>query len=195
VYIEEETPMTNPVIVIYTGCMYAGKSTALYNAYIKALENNKKVVGIKPSTDNRYGDNVIKTHTMKTIPASVVKSISPYISTEEWKEIDFGADVFLIDEVQFFKSNIVDFVKRLRNVDKEIHIAGLDMDYKGNSFGSMPELMTLANKVIKFEAVCSQCNLLNATMTYRKQEITNDGQILVGGSDIYESRCYNCWKK
>jgi thymidine kinase len=88
----------------------------------------------------------------------------------------------------------VDFIKRLLNVGKEIHVAGLDMDSKGNSFGSMPEIMTLANKVIKFEGICKNCGILNATRTYRKLEVENKEQVLIGGEDIYECRCYNCWK-
>ena len=175
--------------------MYAGKSSCLHKAYVDSIAAGKTVVAIKPAIDNRYSVTAIKTHDGKEIPQNVVVSMSVYMQQEEWKNINFGADVFLIDEAQFFKTPIVDFVKRLRNVDKEIHIAGLDMDYKGNSFGSMPELMILANKVLKFQAKCAGCGLINATMTFRKQEIDNDGQILVGGTDVYESRCFNCWKK
>ena len=186
--------MLNPKIFVYTGPMYAGKSTGLVNAFSEAKKADKKVVAIKPNIDQRYTTNTISTHDRKEIPSEYVRVLSTFLSQEEWKDIDFGADVFLIDEAQFFKKNIVEFVCRLRNVSKEVHIAGLDMDFRGNSFGHMPELMTLANKVIKFQAQCTQCKLINATMTYRKAEINDDGQILVGGNEVYESRCFSCWK-
>jgi thymidine kinase len=186
--------MLNPKIFVYTGPMYAGKSTGLINAFSEAKKADRKVVAIKPNIDNRYTTSTITTHDRKEIPAEYVRVLSTFLNQEEWKEIDFGADVFLVDEAQFFKKNIVEFVCRLRNVGKEVHIAGLDMDFRGNSFGYMPDLMTLANKVIKFQAQCAECKLINATMTYRKAEINDDGQILVGGNEVYESRCFNCWK-
>jgi len=186
--------MMNPNIIIYTGPMYSSKTTGLVNAFSEAKKSDRKVIAIKPNIDNRYTTNTITTHDKKEIPSDYVHVLSVYLSQEEWKDIDFGADVFLIDEAQFFKANIVEFVRRLRNVGKEIHIAGLDMDFRGEPFGYMSELMTIANKVNKFEAQCAQCKLINATMTYRKAEINDDGQVLVGGNETYESRCFNCWK-
>ncbi|HNC55880.1 MAG TPA: hypothetical protein PLP33_10585 [Leptospiraceae bacterium] len=179
---------------MYSGPMYSGKSTALYNTYIESLKKNKTILAIKPKIDKRYSEESIVTHSKKEIPKEFVINLSLELSKSEWKDINFGADVFLIDEIQFFDSGIVDFIKRLLNVGKEIHVAGLDMDSKGNSFGSMPEIMILANKVIKFEGICKNCGILNATRTYRKLEIENKEQVLIGGEDIYECRCYNCWK-
>lgn len=184
----------NPKLFVYSGPMYSGKSTALYNTYIESLKKNKTILAIKPKIDKRYSEESIVTHSKKEIPKEFVINLSLELSKSEWKDINFGADVFLIDEIQFFDSGIVDFIKRLLNVGKEIHVAGLDMDSKGNSFGSMPEIMILANKVMKFEGICKNCGILNATRTYRKLEIENKEQVLIGGEDIYECRCYNCWK-
>jgi thymidine kinase len=184
----------NPKLFVYSGPMYSGKSTALYNTYIESLKKNKTILAIKPKIDKRYSEESIVTHSKKEIPKEFVINLSLDLSKSEWKDINFGVDVFLIDEIQFFDSGIVDFIKRLLNVGKEIHVAGLDMDSKGNSFGSMPEIMILANKVIKFEGICKNCGILNATRTYRKLEIENKEQVLIGGEDIYECRCYNCWK-
>lgn len=184
----------NPKFFIYSGPMYSGKSTALYNTYKETLEKSKTLQAIKPNIDKRYSDKSILTHSKKEIPKEFVVNLSLNLPQEEWKNINFGADVILIDEIQFFGTEIVDFVKRLLNIGKEIHAAGLDIDSKGDPFGKMPQLMSMANKVIKFEGVCKKCGLLNATRTYRKREIENKDQVLIGGEDIYECRCYNCWK-
>jgi len=184
----------NPKLFVYSGPMYSGKSTALYNTYTESIKKNKTLQGIKPKIDKRYSENAIVTHSKNEIPKEFVLTLSTNLPTEEWKNLNFGADVFLIDEIQFFEFGIIDFLKRLLNIGKEIHVAGLDMDSKGNSFGHMPEIMTLANKVIKFEGICKKCGILNATRTFRKIEIENKEQVLIGGEDIYECRCYNCWK-
>lgn len=174
--------------------MYSGKSTALFYSYKESIKNNKTVQAIKPNIDKRYSNESIMTHSKKEIPKEYVINLSLNLPQEEWKNINFGADVILIDEIQFFKIEIIDFIKRLLNIGKEIHAAGLDLDSKGNPFGEMPTLMTFANKVIKFEGVCKKCGILNATRTYRKLEVENKDQVLIGGEDIYECRCYNCWK-
>jgi thymidine kinase len=188
------TENQNPKFFIYSGPMYSGKSTALFHTFQEALKLNKTIQAIKPNIDKRYSENSIFTHSKKEIPAKYVANLSLNLPQEEWKHINFGADVILIDEIQFFRSEIIDFIKRLLNIGKEIYAAGLDLDSKGNPFGEMPTLMALANKVIKFEGICKKCGNTNATRTYRKLEIDNKDQILIGGEDIYECRCYNCWK-
>ena len=53
-------------------------------------------------------------------------------------------DVVGIDEAQFFDSNIVSVCKILADNGVRVIVAGLDMDYLGNPFGSMPNLMAVA---------------------------------------------------
>lgn len=184
----------NPLVIVYSGPMYSGKSTALYNMYEYYNALGKKVQAVKPNIDKRYSSNSIITHSKKKIPTSSVVNLSIDLPQEEWKNINFGLDVFLIDEAQFFSVQIVDFVKRLMNIGKEIHIAGLDVDSKGMPFGNMPQILALASEVKKFQGKCKKCGCENATRTYRKPEIKEDSQVLIGGEEIYESRCYNCWK-
>ena len=39
-------------------------------------------------------------------------------------------------------------------MDHRVIVAGLDMDYKGNPFGPMPNLMACAEEVKKVHAIC-----------------------------------------
>ena len=45
-----------------------------------------------------------------------------------------------IDEAQFFDDEIVLVCNELANNGIRVIVAGLDMDYKGNPFGPMPNL-------------------------------------------------------
>ena len=57
-------------------------------------------------------------------------------------------DVIALDEAQFFSSRIVDVAKELAYQGKRVLIAGLNLDYRGKSFGSIEELMTQADEVV-----------------------------------------------
>jgi thymidine kinase len=78
--------------------------------------------------------------------------------------------------------------------DKGIRViaAGLDMDFRGEPFGSVPALMSRAEEVVKLQAICMVCG--NAAS--RTQRLVNgkpanydDPVILVGATESYEPRC------
>ena len=59
-----------------------------------------------------------------------------------------------IDEAQFFEQSLVKVCNTLANEGYRVIVAGLDMDYKGNPFGPMPNLMACAEEVKKVHAIC-----------------------------------------
>ena len=72
----------------------------------------------------------------------------------------------------------------------DVVVAGLELDSDANPFGAMPVLLCLADHVEKCSATCCICDG-SATRTFRK--VKTSGQILVGGSDFYEPRCFEHW--
>lgn len=104
-------------------------------------------------------------------------------------------DVFAIDEVQFFDSEIVDIVKEIADSGKRVICAGLDMDFRGEPFGPTPELMAIAEFVDKLTAICMKCGN-PATRTQRlingKPANYDDPIIMVGAKESYEARCRKC---
>jgi thymidine kinase len=71
-------------------------------------------------------------------------------------------------------------------------VAGIDMDFRGEPFGPMPRILTIAETVDKLHAICMVCG---APAT-RNQRLV-DGQpapyeapvVQVGGAESYEARC------
>jgi len=94
-----------------------------------------------------------------------------------------GCDVVGIDEAQFFDDEIVRVCNDLANKGVRVIVAGLDMDYKGNPFGPMPNLMATAEYVTKVHAVCTRTGNL-AQYSYRKNQ--NDNIVLLGEVNEYE---------
>ena len=66
-------------------------------------------------------------------------------------------DVVGIDEAQFFDDGLIDVCRQLANNGIRVIIAGLDMDFKGNPFGPMPQLCAIADEVSKVHAICVKC--------------------------------------
>jgi thymidine kinase len=70
--------------------------------------------------------------------------------------------------------------------------AGLDMDFRGEPFGPMPQLMAEAERVDKLQAICVVCGKA-ASRTQRlingKPARYDDPLIVIGGSESYEARC------
>ena len=71
----------------------------------------------------------------------------------------------------------------LANKGVRVIVAGLDMDFKGNPFGPMPNLMATAEYVTKVHAVCTRTGNL-AQYSYRKSK--SDDLVLVGEVEDYE---------
>ncbi len=106
---------------------------------------------------------------------------------------DGGATVIAIDEAQFFDMGLIDVVQRL--VDERtlrVIVAGLDTDFRGEPFGPMPQLLSIAEEVLKLHAICAVCGG-DASRTQRlvdgEPAAYDDPIILVGAQESYEARC------
>ena len=71
-------------------------------------------------------------------------------------------------------------------------VAGLDQDFRGEPFGPLPELLSLAEQVDKLHAICAVCG----GEASRTQRLINgqpaqydDPVVVVGASELYEARC------
>ncbi len=95
-----------------------------------------------------------------------------------------------IDEAQFFWGSLVDVCYNLANSGKRIIVAGLDMDFKGNPFGPMPNLMATAEFVNKLHATCVKTGKI-ANYTHRKSK--DKKLIKIGGDNVYEAVSRICF--
>ena len=85
-------------------------------------------------------------------------------------------DVICIDEAQFFDEEIANVCDELAFRGIRVIVAGLDMDYLGNPFGQMPNLLAKADYVTKLHAICQQCGNM-ANYSFRK--VADEKQVLL----------------
>jgi thymidine kinase len=178
-------------IEVVVGPMFSGKSDELIRRIKRALIARQRVQVFKPRIDDRYHVADVSSHDGRRAEAVPVRDsieLRAYLT-------DPLPDVVAVDEVQFFDAALTKLVLELADKGVRVICAGLDMDFRGEQFGIMPELLARAEYVEKLYAVCPVCGA-PATRTQRfvngKPARYDDPVILVGASEAYEPRCRKC---
>ncbi|MED0588065.1 thymidine kinase [Bacillus subtilis] len=169
------------------GSMFSGKSEELIRRVKRATYAKQEVRVFKPVIDNRYSEAAVVSHNGTSMTSYAISS-----AADIWDHISESTDVIAVDEVQFFDQEIVEVLSSLADKGYRVIAAGLDMDFRGEPFGVVPNIMAIAESVTKLQAVCSVCGS-PASRTQRlidcKPASYDDPVILVGASESYEARC------
>ena len=164
-------------IEVICGSMFSGKTEELIRRIKKVELADEKYIIFRPKIDSRNPENKIISHAKNEISASIVSS------PKEILDLSVNYSVIGIDEAQFFDQSIVDVCNVLANKGHRLIIAGLDMDFEGNPFGPMPNLMACAEDVMKVHAVCMETGN-PAGYSYRKDN--SDDLVLIGEKKEYK---------
>ena len=164
-------------IEVICGSMFSGKTEELIRRIKKVELADEKYIIFRPKIDSRNPENKIISHAKNEISSSIVSS------PKEILDLSVNYSVIGIDEAQFFDQSIVDVCNVLANKGHRLIIAGLDMDYEGNPFGPMPNLMACAEDVMKVHAVCMETGN-PAGYSYRKN--SSDDLVLIGEKKEYK---------
>ncbi len=171
-------------IEIIVGSMFSGKTEELLRRLKRSEIANQKVVVFKIGMDSRYSTDHVISHDSSYMSGKKIDHSSEIIP----QSIDY--EVIGVDEVQFFDEGIIKVSQELARQGKRVIMAGLDMDFSGQPFYPVPDLMAIAEYVTKLHAICQQCGSL-ATHSYRL--IPSRDQILLGAGEQYEARCRVCF--
>jgi thymidine kinase len=172
---------------LIVGPMFSGKTSELIRRLSLAEAAGSRVVAVKPSFD-REPDSLVSL-TGSRWPAK------PVTNTPELVGLVTEVDVLGIDELQFFRPDVVGVLLDIRQ-RMRIIAAGLDFDFRGDPFGSVPALVVVADNVSQLNARCERCGE-PATRTQRlvagHPAPRSGPTIQVGGHDLYEPRCERCF--
>lgn len=178
---------------LIVGPMSCGKTEELLRRVRRSIIAKKKVKVISPDIDTRAKGDYIESRNGLWLDAIKVKNSAQILSVV--KEDD---EIVAIDELQFFDEHIVKVIAKLMDDGKKVVGTGLDLDFKAEPFGYMPELLCIATRVDKLAAVCMKCGCENATRTQRlvdgKPVDKNSPLIMIGGDETYEARCVKCYE-
>lgn len=179
--------MKNPDLIMFVGPMFGSKTTRLIAALERYKYQGKTITAFKPMIDDRYSTGEIVTHNGGRIKAKCVTTgadIHDYMMSST-------ANVVAIDEA-FMIKNVSAAVINLYKSGVSVLISSLDLSSRAKPFEEISKIMPWATKIVKCPSVCSKCDR-DAYFTFRKFD--DDRELLIGGSEMYEPRCFKHYKK
>ena len=172
------------------GAMFAGKTSELLKRILWAKHQNKKIIVIKPSLDDRYSNEKIITHNDLSHECHAMNDWPTTLKKFNFEKSE--VDMVFLDEIQFMDTkHTLNNVEIILNKGIDVVCAGLDQDSRGKPWETSSMLLGLSDKIVKIYGFCNVCGI-EATKTYRKTEGGERTQ--VGAADIYEPRCLKHWE-
>ena len=176
---------------VFCGPMKSGKTRELLNRVDKfKYIDDVNFIFIKPRVDTRDEKIISRFGELEYECIFIEEG-----QTESIVEIVQNHNLVIIDEVQFFDNKIIEVIKKLTLRGYFVIVSGLDLDFRGEVFGSMGEILCLADKVNKLRGVC-ECEGCQSEATRTQRLINNEPAhydspiILVGDEDEgYYCRC------
>jgi thymidine kinase len=165
-------------IEVICGSMFSGKTEELLRRLNRAKIARQKIEIFKPQIDIRYHETEVVSHDQKAIQSTPVPS-----SEHILLYCESDTEVVAIDEAQFFDDNLPNVCNELANQGMRVIVAGLDMDFQGQPFGPMPNLMAIAEYVTKVHAICVKTGKL---ANYSHRISGGKDTVELGEQDRYE---------
>ena len=176
-------------IEVITGPMFSGKSEELIRRLKRAQIARRRVMCFKPDLDVRYHRTAIASHSAQTLDARTVANVGELKA--ELLPVIREVEVIGVDEAQFFEPALVGLTLELMHMGKRVILAGLDTTFAGEPFAPVPELMAVADEVVKLSAVCIRCG---APAVHTQRLGQSQTLVVVGAAGLYEARCRACFK-
>ena len=178
------------------GVMGSSKTAQALIAKFNYEEGGSRVLLLKPATDTRDGDFIIKSRIGLEAKAIAVGAVTD-ICKEFFAENETWPDVVICDESQFFTEEQIEQLKFIAtNYSIPVLCYGLLTDFQTRLFTGSKRLIELADSIqeIKMICDCGKKAIVNARLV--KGMVTTTGeQVLLGGNESYKAMCYKCWKE
>ncbi|MBQ2795644.1 MAG: thymidine kinase [Oscillospiraceae bacterium] len=177
------------------GAMGSSKSAQALITKYNYEERGMKVWLIKPKTDTRDGQNILKS---RIGLFAVADEIALTDSIKERFAEHSDCNVIIADEAQFLAPEQID---ELRDIVDDMNIPvmcfGLRTDFITKLFPGSMRLFEVADSITEIKTICD-CGAkatVNARMDDNGKIVTAGDQICIGGNDRYIAMCHKCWKK
>jgi len=166
--------------------MFSGKTEELIRRLKRAGIAKQKMAIFKPALDTRYSEEHVVSHDSNAVKSiAISRSLEILVFHDDEKVVG-------IDEAQFFDMDLPMVCTKLASKGVRVIVAGLDMDFKGNPFGPMPQIMCMAEYVTKVHAICVHCG----NPAHFSHRLTHSEKLVeLGEKDVYEPLCRNCYIK
>jgi len=174
------------------GTVSSAKTLNLLAVAYNYKQQGKKVLLIKPSLDNRFGEDRIKSRAGLEQQADLLVDEDTKISSSMLE----GISCVLVDEAQFLSVNLINQLREI-SVFKNIPVIcyGLRADFRSKLFEGSQRLLELADTIEEVKTTCAFCNR-KAIMNLKHSNglATIEGpSVDLGAEEKYYPACYSCY--
>ena len=177
--------MNQTNFVLYTGPMFSSKTTNLLARIDRSKYQKKRSISFKPSIDDRYAiDNQITTH--NDLHAQCINVSSGDQMLEVVAQLN-DVDLIAVDEMFMIPGSSQACIELFKK-GYDVYVSSIELDYLGDAFKEVKDIMPYCTQIIKCKAVCTVCQA-DARYTFRKESFLSNEVLQVGGEETYEARC------
>jgi len=177
------------------GAMGSSKTAQALITKFNYEERGMRVWLIKPATDNRDGDNMIRSRVGLSAACQAIGKCENI--TELYQSEGGRADVVIADECQFFTPEQIDMLRELVN-ERGIPVLcfGLRTDFMTKLFPGSCRLFEVSDEIteIKTMCACGRKATVSARIDREGRIVTEGRQVFLGGNDSYTAMCHKCWR-
>lgn len=183
-------------LTVICGPMFSGKSRELIRLMHIAEIAGQQTAIFKPAIDTRYSHTDVASHDGIRMQAHSVDTAREILSV--LTHLPSLPEVVGVDEGQFFDPGLSPVCLWLVDRGRRVVVSGLDRNFRGEPFGTMPDLLAVADEVVKLRAVCMRCKDPRVTASLPQRLINGEPatydspEVMVGGAEHYEARCLDC---
>lgn len=178
-------------LTLITGPIKSAKTLELIAQTMPHKIAGKKVIVVQPKLNVR--DKQVSSRAGLELESKKVGSL---------KDVTENFDVVAVDELHMFDSDSdIAVIKEWVLTDKEVLLAGLDLDYQARIMKPVQAILKLKpDKHVNKKSVCELCQSMNGTHT---QILKSDTVVTTGLPEIvpedgtyeYRTVCRNCYFK
>ena len=175
------------------GAMGSAKTMNLLAVAHNYEQQGKRVILIKPSIDDRFGADMIRSRTGLERKADICVAADTQIPLDTLA----GVSCILVDECQFLSEYVV---HQLRNITVDLDIPvicyGLRTNFKTRLFEGAKRLMEVADAIEEVKTTCAFCNrkaVFNIKLRHGNA-CTTGTEIELGAEDLYQPTCCRCFE-
>ena len=174
--------------------MSSGKTAEVVRLLTRRQIAGQSVLLITPARDTRIAPGEVVSRTGTRFPSVVAADVAAVLA----EVARHDPDAVAIEEAQFFGPDLPAAIEAMVAAPRTVIVSGLDQDFAGRPFATIPELLARADEVTKLSAICVVCGS-EATRTQRLRNgvpaRADDELIVIGGmagDETYEARCRAC---
>lgn len=174
------------------GAMGSSKTANALMVEYNYRERGKKAIMVKPMTDNRDGERIIRSRIGLDLPCVFMEELVQMPADELEKY-----DCIIVDEAQFCNKSQIEFLVHIVD-DLKIPVIcyGLRADFRNELFEGSLWLLAWADEIEEIRTVCWCGKAARSNARFNDRGIIREGdQVCLGGNNAYIALCRKHWKE